>query len=147
LANSSSKGPWYSTECKTISSFGGGCSSNGPWAIQYLPKSLGNYSVTSITKAAQVFKAMNCSSTKDQDAVACLAGQLLATKLNLANGSNTLSCPVIQQVVSDADAFLMSVNYVGPSGVYKLNPTQRSLAIKLKTALDSYNNNSCPVYP
>jgi hypothetical protein len=107
--------------------------------------------VDTIIKAAQVFNAMNCSSTKDQDAIGCLAGHLLATKLNLANGS--LACPGILQAVADADAFLKGqtvngvpgINYVGPSGHYTLTAAQRQLAISLKNKFDSYNNNiSCP---
>ncbi len=94
---------------------------------------------------------MNCGSSKDQDAVGCLAGHLLATKLNLANGS--LACPSILQAVANADALLKGqvvsgvtgINYTGPSGKYTLTASQRALAISLKTALDRYNNNlSCP---
>jgi hypothetical protein len=107
--------------------------------------------VSSITTAAQIFKGMNCSSTKDQDAIGCLAGHLLATRLNLANGS--LQCTSILQTVAKADAFLkgLSVNgvpgivYTGPGGTYKLTSAQRSLVVSLKTQLDTYNNNlSCP---
>jgi hypothetical protein len=94
---------------------------------------LGNYSVDTITKAAQVFKAGSCS-TKDQDAIGCLAANLLATKLNLANGS--LACPGILQAVADGDAFLKGqtvngvpgINYVGPTGKYVLTAAQRNLA-------------------
>jgi hypothetical protein len=107
--------------------------------------------VATITDAAKVFKSMNCSSSKPNDAIGCLAGHLLATKLNLANGS--LACPGILQAVADADAFLKGqtvngvpgINYVGPSGSYTLTAAQRNLAVSLKTALDRYNNNiSCP---
>jgi len=148
LADSNPKDPFYSTECKNISKYGGSCNSNGPFAIQYLPKLLGNYSVDTITKAAQVFQAMNCSTTKDQDAIGCLAGHLLATKLNLANGSTSFPC--ILQAVADADAFLKGqtvngvpgINYVGPSGKYSLTPAQRTLVIGIKTTLDHYNNGS-----
>jgi len=84
---------------------------------------------------------MNCSSTKDQDAVGCLAGHLLAAKLNRANGS--LSC--IDPVIAQADAFLTSINYTGPGVKYTLTAAQRTLVISLKTKLDTYNNNiSCP---
>ena len=111
--------------------------------IQYLPQSLGTFQVNNIITAAQVFKAMNCSSTKAQDAVGCLAGHLLATKLNIANGS--LVCGNLAQVVADADALLTSINYSGPTGKYTLTTAQRALAISLKTKLDKYNNNiSCP---
>ena len=94
---------------------------------------------------------MNCSSSKPNDAVGCLAGHLLATKLNLANGS--LACPSILQAVADADAFLKGlsvngvpgINYIGPSGSYTLSAAQRALAVSLKNKFDSYNNNvSCP---
>jgi hypothetical protein len=102
---------------------------------------LGNYVVNDIVKAAKVFAAMNCSSSKPNDAIGCLAGHLLAAKLNRANGS--LSC--IDPVIAQADAFLISINYVGPTGNYTLTAAQRTLAISLKTKLDTYNNNiSCP---
>ena len=75
-------------------------------------------------------------STTSQDAVGCLAGHLLAAKLNVANMAN----PYIQPVVDEADAFLTSIGYVGPSGTYKLTAAQRAYAISLKNSLDAYNN-------
>ena len=120
-------------------------------AMQYLPKSLGNYQVDTIQRAAQVFKGTNCSSSKDQNAIGCLAGQLLATKLSLANGS--LACPGILQAVAGADAFLKGqtvngvpgINYVGPGGHYALTAAQRGLALALKDKLNTYNSNiACP---
>ena len=146
MANSNSKGPFYSTDCKNLSKYGGSCSTNGPWTIQYLPKSLGNFPVSSIITAFQVFQGMNCSTTKDQDAIGCLAGHLLAAKLNLANGSAPLAC--IVQAVVDADAFLQGqtvngvpgVTYTGPSGKYTLTAAQRTFVISLKTVFDKYNN-------
>jgi hypothetical protein len=148
MANSNSKGPFFSTDCKNVQKYGGSCSTNGPWAIQYLPKSLGNFSVANIVIASQVFQAMNCSSTKPQDAIGCLAGHLLASKLNLANGSPAFPC--IVQTVADADAFLQAqtvngvpgINYTGPSGKYTLTAAQRALAVQLKSTLDNYNNSS-----
>lgn len=92
---------------------------------------------------------MNCSSSKPNDAIGCLAGHLLAAKLNRANGS--LAC--IDPVIAQADTFLSGgtvngipgITYVGPAGKYTLTTAQRSLAISLKTKLDMYNNNiSCP---
>lgn len=97
--------------------------------------------MNNILTAAKIFAAMNCSSTKDQDAVGCLAGHLLASKLNRAN--NSLSC--IDPVIAQADALLTSLNYQGPGLKYTLTAAQRTLAISLKTQLDRYNNNiSCP---
>ena len=40
----------------------------------------------------------------------------------------------------EADAFLVSVGYTGPSGTYTLTSDQRDHTIDLKDALDTYNN-------
>jgi hypothetical protein len=129
---------------------GTGCSNNGPWANQYFTNlTLGTYPVNSIQKAAQVFAAMNCGTSTDQSAIGCLAGHLLAAKLNVANGAN--SC--ISATIAKADAFLSGqtvdgvpgINYTGPGVTYVLSAAQRALAISLKTALDTYNNGGgCP---
>src|ERR687887_2339186 len=50
-----------------------------------LPQKLGNYNVAIFAQATAVFNATNCSSSKPQDAIGCLAGQLLAAELNIAN--------------------------------------------------------------
>jgi hypothetical protein len=59
-----------------------------------------------------------------------------AAKLNRANGSNFC----IDATIASADAFLVSIKYVGPTGNYTLSSTQRATAISLKSALDTYNN-------
>jgi hypothetical protein len=91
---------------------------------------------------------MNCSSSSANGAIGCLAGHLLATKLNLKNNSS----PCIASVVAKTDAFLkgqsvtyagitaVGINYVGPSASYTLTSAQRNLAIALKDAMDKYNN-------
>ena len=111
-----------------------------------LPQLLGSYAVTTFAQAAAVIDAANCSSSK-ADAIACLAAQLLAAKLNLANASD----PCIQATVTKTNSFLnggtvtaggvtaTGIVYTGP-GSYPLTSTQRSLALILKNALDSYNN-------
>jgi hypothetical protein len=115
-----------------------------------LPISLGNYVVDTYKKATAVFNAMNCSSSKPNDAIGCLAGHLLAAKLNVKNGSSSCIAPTIAK----ADAFLSGqvvngvtgINYTGPSGKYTLSTAQRNLAVTLKSALDTYNNNlGCPI--
>jgi hypothetical protein len=112
-----------------------------------LPVLLGNHSVGA-TRADAVFNAMNCGSSTTQDAVGCLAGHLLASKLNVKNGADNCINPIIGKV----DAFLkgqtvdgvpgLTVNtpYIGPSGTYSLSDAQRAFAIQLKDALDKYNN-------
>ena len=115
-----------------------------------LPQSLGNYNVATLAQATAVFNATNCSSSTSQDAIGCLAGQLLAAELNLAN----FASPCIQPTVTKATTFLKGgtvtvkgktaagVNYVGPSGTYTLNATQRAIAVDLSNALNNYNNNT-----
>jgi hypothetical protein len=122
----------------------GGCNTNGPYAVTYLPKSLGNYVVDTTAKALAVFVANNCSNaaSSSQNAVGCLAAQLLAAELNVANGANTC----VNATIAAADAFLISINYTGPSASYTLTSAQRAQAITLKTQLDTYNNGGgCPV--
>jgi len=140
-ANSNKNGANYSSDCSKLKS--SSCSTNGKWTIQYLPQSLGGYSVTTIVLADPIWGAANCGASTDQGAIGCLAGQLLAAKLNLANGSCPGN-PAIGSTVTNADALLVSVNYQGPNKTYSLNAAQRASAISLKTLLDSYNNgNSC----
>jgi hypothetical protein len=116
---------------------GTGCSSNGPWTTQFLPQPLGAYSVSTIKQAAAVFNANNCSnaSTSSQNAVGCLSAQLLGAELNVANHSFTC----ITSVISQSNAFLVSVSYVGPTGKYTLTTTQRSTALALQQKLATYN--------
>ena len=125
-----------------------------PQTTALLPQKLGNYNVTTFAQATAVFNAANCSISTSQNAIACLAGQLLAAELNLAN----FASPCIQPTVNKATSFLKGgtvtvsgktaagVNYVGPSGTYNLNATQRAIAVALSNALNTYNNNgkTCP---
>jgi large repetitive protein len=120
---------------------------NHPEAIT-LGLKLGNYTVATTAAALAVFDSMNCSTSKANDIVGCLAGQLLAAKLNLANGNSTC----IQPTVTKADSFLSGgtvtvggitvtgIVYTGPSGTYSLTSAQRAVAEMLKNALDKYNN-------
>jgi hypothetical protein len=118
-----------------------------------LPQKLGNYTVATTAQATAVFNATNCSSSTSQSAIGCLAGELLAAELNLAN----FASPCIQPTVNKATSFLKGgtvtvsgktaagVSYVGPSGTYNLSATQRAIAVSLSGALDAYNNGkSCP---
>jgi hypothetical protein len=136
LASSSKSSALYDNYCKSPLS-GTGCSSNGPWTKQFLPKPLGNFSVSSVAIAAAVFRANNCSnaSSSSQNAVGCLAAQLLAAELNVANVSN----PCINPTIASANAFLVSIGYVGPTGTYSLTTTQRNTALGLKDTLVNYN--------
>ena len=122
---------------------GTGCSRNGPFTKTYLPLNLGNYTVSTIQQAAAVFVAMNCSnsSTSTQNAVGCLAGQLLAAELNVANGASHCA----NSVITAANNFLVSITYTGPSGTYSLSSAQRSTAVSLAGQLSAYNAGTCPI--
>ena len=87
-------------------------------------------------QALDVFNAMDCSNSSAQNAVGCLAGQLLAAELNVANGSNTC----INATISQANSFLSSIGYKGPTGTYKLTSAQRATAVSLSGTLNTYNN-------
>jgi hypothetical protein len=117
-----------------------------------LPQTLGTYPVTTFAQALAVFNAANCSS--NTQAINCLAGQLLAAELNLANASD----PCIKPTVNKANSFLSGgmvtvagvtatgVVYHGPA-TYTLNANQRTVALALKDALDRYNNNTSCANP
>jgi len=125
-----------------------GCSNNGPWAKTYLPQPLGGYSVTSFPTVAKVIAANNCSnaSSSSQNAVGCLAAQLLAAELNVAHGAN--ACIVTAaNGINNANSFLSSgtvggvagITYTGPSSSYSLTTAQRNEALVLKNELVNYN--------
>jgi hypothetical protein len=127
---------------------GTGCSKNGPWTSQFLPKSLGGYSVSSFSLAAAVFAANSCSNAagSSQNAIGCLAAQLLAAELNVANISN----PCINTVhdgINDANSWLSGNTvdgvpgkiYSGPGTSYTLTTAQRNEALAMKNVLVNYN--------
>jgi hypothetical protein len=122
-----------------------GCNTNPPFTVQYLPQTLGSYTVSAANNGATalaIFNANNCSnaSGSSQNAVGCLAAQLLAAKLNIAHGSNP-AC--INATIVSADAFLTSISYAGPTVSYSLTSAQRATAVSLANSLNNYNNNGC----
>ena len=131
--------PNGTTGCTGLPS-GTGCSSNGPWANKYLPQPLGGYSVTTFQTVAKVIAANNCSNatTSAQNAVGCLAAQLLAAELNVAFGANT--CIITNaNGINAANAFLSTIPYIGPTSTYTLTTAQRNQALTLKNELVNYN--------
>jgi hypothetical protein len=134
-----------------------GCNTSGPFTSDYLNSTictspntctvgkLGDYSANTVTLALAVFNANNCSnaSATDANAAACLAAQLLAAELNVANGANTCICSTIKQ----ANDALTAVKYAGPGKPITLSGSgyTRANLISLKTKLDTYNNGGgCP---
>ena len=108
-----------------------------------LPQLLGAYVVSDLTQAQAIFDRTNCSRSKGNDAIGCLAGHLLAAQLNLAAGSDLCGAADVER----ANRFLraetvdgvVGVRYTGPA-TYALGKAQRTLAILLKDALEAYDN-------
>ena len=124
-------------------------SSGSPNTQQYLPQSIGNYQVDTTEQASAIFMAMNCASSTSQNAIGCLAGQLLASELNLANGSPSCIAPVVATANSwlagNTEDGVPGVLYAGPSANYTLTQAQRNEAIALKNQLAKYNlKGECP---
>ena len=105
-----------------------------------LPQTLGGYVVDTFPKASAVLTATNCSNSTAQNAVGCLAGQLLVSELNFANNAISPTCAT--SAVNQANALLIAVGYSGPSGTYTLTASQRLTAVSLATTLDKYNSGS-----
>jgi hypothetical protein len=112
------------------------------------------YTAGTFQDAAKVIAANNCgnASSSDSNAAACLAAQLLAAELNVANGANPCACDIIAK----AKAALTAVGYNGPGStiyftkvlsggvIYNSGYTRTDL-VNLKTLLDNYNNSKgCP---
>jgi hypothetical protein len=117
--------------------------SGTPNTSQFLPQTIGPYTVVNTTQVTAIFNGMNCGNSTAQNAIGCLAGQDLATLLNLANGSD--AC--ITAAEMNAGAWLSGITedgvpgitYTGPTSTYSLTSAQRSEALALMTPLAAYN--------
>jgi hypothetical protein len=149
LASSTKNTTYYDSNCTKVPN-GTGCSNNGPWAKKYLPQYLGPYAVDTILKAANVFAANNCSnaSSSSQNAVACLAAQLLGAELNVATGLSNSCIVTVPDGITDANSWLSGgivdtvagITYAGPTGTtYNLTSAKRNEALKLKNKLVNFN--------
>jgi hypothetical protein len=103
-----------------------------------LPISLGSYVVQDFTAAAAVFDSMDCGASKDLGAIGCLAGQLLAAKLNVKNGAS--NC--VNSLIAQGDAILVVAGYQGSDQplTTPLTSAQRRAADRLTAKLDRYNS-------
>jgi hypothetical protein len=114
-----------------------------PNTSQFLPQAIGPYTVSNTSQVTSIFNAMNCGNSTAQNAIGCLAGQDLATLLNVANGSD--DC--ITADLMKANAWLSAITedgvpgitYTGPTSTYSLTSDQRSEAIALMNQLSMYN--------
>jgi hypothetical protein len=105
-----------------------------------LPQSLGTFVVSTWSTAKAVFSGMNCSNSSPQNAIGCLAAELLVAELNSAN--NAAVPPCLPGAISNANAFLTAIGYTGPTGTYPLTSSQRSSAIADEVPLANANGGS-----
>ena len=99
-----------------------------------LSVTIGGYDVDKYEKAVAIFDAANA-----KNAYNMLAGQLLATKLSIADGS--LTCTVIDDAVLAADLYLAGYN--GADSLPAPPKALKSTITNLIGILDDYNNNGC----
>jgi LEA14-like dessication related protein len=121
---------------KTHAGFTG---NNDDMVTQYLPIWLGTpngqYSVQ-ITTAAQVVNYLN-KFEDSSNGIRKLQAQLLAAKLNIANGASTQG---IASIISSADAFLAAHPASDWTTAGALTKAQKNQVLSWATKLDNYNN-------
>ncbi len=114
------------------------------------PFYIGDDLITTAAQVTGIFSAMNCSNNQPNNAIGCLAGQLLAAILNVDNGAPASIAPTVGaaqlflghggtvQTVTYGGYTAKGVLYTGP-GTYKLSGLQRSVALALENDLSNYN--------
>jgi hypothetical protein len=101
-----------------------------------LPQSLGSYLVDTTTKASAVFNAPT-----SKNAFEMLAAQMLAAKLNQANG---VVAGCVSGTIADATSLLTVAGYKGP-GTTSPPAKNAKTAVTMDTnRLDAFNNLGCP---
>lgn len=114
-----------------------------PNTSQFLPQTIGPYTVSTTSQVTAIFNAMNCGNSTSQNAIGCLAGQDLATLLNVANKSD--DCITVDLVKANAwlsglsEDGVAGIIYSGPTSTYSLTSDQRNEALALMTTLSNYN--------
>jgi len=102
-----------------------------------LPQVLGSlYKVDSWSKASSILSTASSANAYDG-----LAAQLLATKLDIKNGSPT--CSSITNAISQADTMLTNAAYKGPSTAKAPTGSTKTTVTNLQSTLDTYNNYGC----
>ncbi len=100
-----------------------------------LPQLLGNYNVDTFAKAKAVFDAAKSKNAHDM-----LATQLLAAKLNKANG---VPSGCIDSAIITADNILVTAGYSGPNTTTPPQGSAKATVNAVKNALDAFNNFGC----
>jgi hypothetical protein len=97
---------------------------------QYLPISLGSTTVGSASDAVYILNFQGQAS----NGINKLMAQLLAARLNIANGADGSA---VSDTITAADAFLATY---GPSSWGTLTKAQKNQVLQWMTTLDNYNN-------
>jgi hypothetical protein len=100
-----------------------------------LPQTLGAYVVNTFATAKAVFDAADAKNAHNM-----LAAQLLAAKLNKANGIPS-SC--VDSAIATADTILSNAGYNGPNTTTAPQKSAKNAVNAVKDQLDAYNNNGC----
>lgn len=114
---------------------------------QYLPVYLGaiggpkTVMVTSAYQANQILSMKVNGVVSASNGIVKLYAQLLAAKLNIANGANG-DC--IADIIAAADEFLAMKDYTDWAGLTK---SERQYVLQLMSTLDKYNNGLLPCAP
>src|SRR5262249_16821967 len=102
---------------------------------------LGNHTVSTFAEAKIILSGMGCGNV---GALNCMAGMMLATELNLAQGG--VQCASILSALQQAKALLIAHNYTGfKLPPYSLNSTDQALAMSLHDQFSAYNIDGIPI--
>ena len=114
---------------------------HGTATSKLLPLTLGNYTVDTFDKAKAILSGMGCGSVGVEN---CMAGMLLATELNLAQGGAKLPCAL--QAVADANALLVKYHYSGSGSTPSpaLSSADAATMMTLHDALSNYSQDGVP---
>ncbi len=106
-----------------------------PDASALLPQTLGSHLVAGFSSASGIFRAAS-----GRNAHNMLAAQLLASKLNVANG---VAASCTGGAIADADSILDAAGYSGPNSTTAPKKGDKAAVNAVKDVLDAFNNNGC----
>ncbi len=129
------KGYWK-THCEPSTRGNGNAKgSSGPFAIDFLPVSVGSLTVTSCKEATNLLDQRDLTGQKKaQDPAYALAAHLTAAKLNYAAGATR--CLGVSVAIATADGLLASAGF---SGLGTHDALDRDTAGALVSSLERYN--------
>jgi hypothetical protein len=133
--------PFSVTQTATGNFTPGYWKNHGTATSKLLPLTLGNYTVDTFAKAQDILSGMGCGSVGVEN---CMAGMLLATELNLAQGGAKLPCAL--SAVSAANALLVKYHYNGAGSTPSpaLSSADAATMMTLHDQLSNYSQDGVP---